>query len=190
VTQALFSMTLQARSLELLLARDPARVPDKLAELRELQRDALAEMRALIFELRPASLEKEGLVPALRTHVAALQGRTGLPVILELAEIGRLPRAVESALFRITQEALNNILKHAGTSRVRVVLSRGRGGVRLTIEDDGIGFDPGTVAEDRLGLAGMRARAERIGAELHIRSAPGRGTRVEVQIRGRSEVAG
>ena len=83
VTQALFSMTLLSRSIELLLVKDPSQVPGKLASLRELQREALAEMRALIFELRPGNVEENGLIQALRTHSAALSGRIGLPVVVE-----------------------------------------------------------------------------------------------------------
>ena len=98
VTQALFSMTLLTRSIELLLVKDPSAVLGKLASLRDLQRDALAEMRSLIFELRPGSLEADGLVHALRTHTAAVQGRIGLPVVFEADLAERLPIEVEDVL--------------------------------------------------------------------------------------------
>ena len=114
VTQALFSMTLLSRSIELLLDRDPSQVPEKLASLRELQREALAEMRALIFELRPGNVEEHGLIGALRTHSASLSGRIGLPVVVEADLPTRPALEVEETLYRIAQEALHNVVKHAG----------------------------------------------------------------------------
>jgi PAS domain S-box-containing protein len=178
VTQALFSMGLIARSIEVLLDRDPAAARAKLTDLGELQRDALAEMRSLIFELRPGSLEREGLASALRTHVAAVEGRLGLPIVLDVGEVGRLPLTVEDALYRIAQEALHNIVKHARAGTVRIELTRDAAEVRLGVVDDGVGFDPRDVPADHLGLAGMRSRAERIGGRLEVRSAPGRGTEI------------
>jgi len=183
VTQALFSMTLQSRSLELLVERDPAKVPGKLAELRELQREALAEMRALIFELRPGNLREHGLVPALRTHAAALSGRIGLPIVVE-AGFGdeRLSPDVEEALYRIAQEALHNIVKHAGARQAQVEIARGADGIRIRVQDDGHGFDPQAVPDGHLGLAGMRARAERLGGQFLITSEIGSGTTVEAVV--------
>ncbi len=127
VTQALFSMTLVSRSVEMLLDRDADAARTQLTQLRELQREALAEMRALIFELRPGNLEQDGLTRALKTHTAALQGRIGLPVVVE-STLGdeRLPLPVEEALYRIAQEALHNVVKHAAASQVRVEVGRGR----------------------------------------------------------------
>jgi len=182
VTQALFSMTLLSRSIELLLQRDPAQVPEKLASLRDLQRDALAEMRALIFELRPGNVEEQGLITALRTHAAALAGRIGLPVIVEADLPERPPIDVEEALYRIAQEALHNIVKHAGARQVRVEVGRVAEGVRLRVTDDGRGFDPTKVPDGHLGLAGMRARAEKLGGHLDVRSTVGSGTAVEVVV--------
>ena len=183
VTQALFSMTLQSRSIELLMTRDPTQVPGKLAELRELQHDALAEMRALIFELRPGSLEELGLAGALRTHVAGLSGRSGLPIVVD-EDLGdkRPSPETEDALYRIAQEALHNIVKHAGARQARVEISRHPEGVRVRIADDGHGFDPLSVAAGHLGLAGMRARAERLGGSFTVTSAAGHGTVVEAVV--------
>ena len=182
VTQALFSMTLVSRSIELLLATDPDAARVHLAQLRELQREALAEMRALIFELRPGNLQADGLVRALKTHSAALQGRLGLPVVVESDVDERLPLAGEEALYRIAQEALHNVVKHAGARQVRVEIRRHDGGVRLRVTDDGKGFDPTTVPDGHLGLAGMRARAERVGATFACESRVGTGTSVEVTL--------
>ena len=182
VTQALFSMTLVSRSVEMLLDRDTDAARVQLTQLRDLQREALAEMRALIFELRPGNLEQDGLIRALRTHTAAIQGRIGLPVVVETSFQDRLPLAIEEVLYRIAQEALHNVIKHAAARQVRVDLARSGAGVRLRIEDDGKGFDPLRVPDGHLGLAGMRARADRIGAEFTCRSAPGRGTTIEVVV--------
>jgi PAS domain S-box-containing protein len=182
VTQALFSMTLLSRSIELLLDRDPKQVPEKLASLRELQRDALAEMRALIFELRPGNIEEHGLILALRTHSASLSGRIGLPVVVE-ADLGtRPPLDVEEALYRIAQEALHNVVKHAGARQVRLEVGRVAEGVRLRVVDDGRGFDPAAVPDGHLGLAGMLSRAERLGGTLTVTTSAGHGTTIEVVV--------
>ncbi len=182
VTQALFSMTLVTRSVELLIDRDPAAAKEKLGSLRDLQREALAEMRALIFELRPGNLENDGLLPALRTHTAALQGRIGLPVVVtsELSE--RLPLEIEEVLYRIAQEALHNVVKHAAARQVELAIDRRGADVVLRIRDDGKGFDAGAVPEGHLGLTGMRARADKIGATYRVTSRAGEGTTVEVVV--------
>jgi PAS domain S-box-containing protein len=182
VTQALFSMTLVSRSVEMLLDRDPDAARTQLAQLRDLQREALAEMRALIFELRPGNLEQDGLARALRTHTAALQGRIGLPIMVESTLDERLPLPVEEVLYRISQEALHNVVKHAAARQVRLELGRIASGIRLRISDDGKGFDPDRVPDGHLGLAGMRARADRIGGRLSVRSVPGEGTTIEVVV--------
>ena len=180
VTQALFSMTLVSRSIEMLLDRDPDSARTQLTQLRELQREALAEMRALIFELRPGNLEQDGLVRALKTHAAALQGRLGLPIVVESDLADRLPLPAEEVLYRIAQEALHNVVKHAAAHQVRVDVRPHEGGVRLRVEDDGKGFDPDQVPDGHLGLAGMRARSERVGARFSCTSKPGEGTTIEV----------
>ena len=182
VTQVLFSMTLLTRSIELLLARDPARVAERLGELRTLQRDALAEMRSLIFELRPADVEQQGLVEALRAHVAAVQGRIGLPVLFDAELNERLPAEVEAGLFRVAQEALHNIVNHAAARQVRITLARSGSTVRLRVADDGKGFDADAVDASHIGLAGMRARAERLRGSLSVETAPGRGTVIELTV--------
>ena len=139
-------------------------------------------MRALIFELRPGNLEQDGLIRALRTHTAALQGRIGLPVVVESTVDERLPVQIEEVLYRIAQEALHNVVKHANARQVRVEVGRVAKGVRLRITDDGRGFDPERVPDGHLGLAGMRARADKIGARFSCRSVPGEGTTIEVVV--------
>jgi PAS domain S-box-containing protein len=180
VTQALFSMALVSRSIEMLLDRDTEAARAQLGQLRELQREALAEMRALIFELRPGNLEQEGLVRALKTHAAALQGRLGLPIVVDSDLPDRLPLPAEEVLYRIAQETLHNVVKHASARQVRVDVRWEANGVRMRVEDDGKGFDPAAVPDGHLGLAGMRARAERVGAGFSCTSRVGEGTTVEV----------
>jgi PAS domain S-box-containing protein len=180
VTQALFSMTLVTRTTELLVDRDAEKAKEQLGSLRDLQREALAEMRALIFELRPGNIEQDGLLPALRTHAAALQGRIGLPIVVTSDLTDRLPLNLEEVLYRISQEALHNVVKHAAARQVTLSIGKSRGGLRLRIADDGKGFDAASVPDGHLGLAGMRARAEKIGATLEVDSRPGAGTTIEV----------
>jgi PAS domain S-box-containing protein len=180
VTQALFSMTLVTRTTELLVDRDPAAAKEKLSALRDLQREALAEMRALIFELRPGNIEQDGLLAALKTHTAALQGRIGLPIVVTSELTDRLPLALEEVLYRISQEALHNVVKHAAAHQVTLTIERVGGGVRLRIVDDGKGFDAASVPDGHLGLAGMRARADKIGGILQVTSRAGSGTTIEV----------
>ncbi|MFN8621528.1 MAG: GAF domain-containing protein [Chloroflexota bacterium] len=182
VTQALFAMTLVSRSIELQLPRDPDAARARFAELRDLQREALAEMRSLIFELRPGSIERDGLEQALRTHAAAVESRVGLPIELSAALDERLPLEVEETLYRIAQEALHNIVRHAGASRAWVSVERHGSVARLVVRDDGRGFDPGTIPEGHLGVAGMRARAERVGGSFRLTSVPGAGSSVTVEL--------
>jgi PAS domain S-box-containing protein len=186
VTQALFSMGLSIGTIELLIERDAVGAREQLGRLKELQREALAEMRSLIFELRPGGLEEQGLVEALRRHSAGVQARLGLPIQLEAESLGALDPTVEEALFRIVQEALHNVVKHAEAGRVRVTLERIGDEISLAIDDDGRGFDPASVPEGHFGVAGMRSRAEALGGRLEVRSGPGAGTTVMVTVPARS----
>jgi signal transduction histidine kinase len=188
VSQSLFSLTLHARTAELALARaglDPdSELGRPLQQVSELTRGALAEMRALIFELRPGALAEEGLAAALSKHSAAVTAREGLVISVEVPE-ERLPLAVEQEehLYRLAQEALHNAVKHAQAKHAWVELLAGDGEVVLSVRDDGVGFDPDEPHPGHFGLATMRERAARIGAELGLESKPGAGTKVRVQIR-------
>jgi PAS domain S-box-containing protein len=182
VTQALFSMGLTLRTLELVMDVDPDAVKAKLAELRELQKDALAEMRTLIFELRPSSLESDGLVQALRTHATAVQRRSGLNIIFDAEPVDRLPLPAEEALYRIGQEALHNVVKHANASNARIRIATDGDRLRLTVTDDGSGFDPTEVPRGHIGLIGMRQRIDLVGGDLRVESRRGEGTTVEAEV--------
>ena len=185
VTQSLFSMSLLAQVLPTLAETQPDEAKRSLEELRRLAKEALAEMRALLFQLRPVALEEEGLVEALRKHIESLQRRDGPALsFTTAADAGRLPLSIEEALFRVASEAVGNALKHARATRIAVTLATERGVTTLTVRDDGRGFDPqGHQAEPgHLGLPGMRERVASIGGRLAIESAPGAGTAVHVQV--------
>jgi signal transduction histidine kinase len=139
-------------------------------------------MRALIFELRPGNIEADGLLPALRTHAGALQGRIGLPIVVTSDLVDRLPLALEEVLYRIAQEALHNVVKHAAARQVELSVTRRGRVVVLRIRDDGKGFDAAAVPDGHLGLAGMRARAEKVGAGFNVDARPGQGTTIEVTV--------
>jgi signal transduction histidine kinase len=185
VSQSLFSVSLIAEVLPRIYEKDPAVGRERLEELRQLTRGALAEMRMLLLELRPAALAETSLPDLLQQLGEAVIGRARIPVDLELDEPpGSGSPDVNVALYRIAQEALNNVVKHSGASRARVMLTVSRAereqALSLVIADDGCGFDPDDVRAGRLGLGIMAERAESIGAHLDIDSAPGEGTRVTV----------
>jgi signal transduction histidine kinase len=142
----------------------------------------LSEMRALIFELRPDALEREGLVSALEKRVEALRARHRLDVTAALGEEPDLVPAVKEALYRVAQEALHNVVKHARARRVTLLLEAGEGKLALTIEDDGVGFDPQADHPGHLGLHTMRERVVELGGTLAIESARGRGTMVRATV--------
>lgn len=183
VAQALYGVTLSATAAaRLLAAGDTARAATYLGEIRETSEEALREMRLLIFELRPPILEREGLVAALQARLDAVEGRAGgLEATLEARDAPALPPALEEAIYRIAQEALNNVLKHARARRVTVTLEQDGPLARLLVADDGAGFDPSATRRG-LGLRGMAERAAQIGGTLRVTSAPGRGTLVRLEV--------
>ncbi len=188
VTQALFSITLHARAAQLAFAQtglDPdGPLGRSIADVRELTQGALAEMRALIFELRPDALAEEGLARAVRKQAAALSAREGIEIQMEMPEERLdLPAEVEEHLYRITLEALHNTIKHASASRAWVRLTqRADETTLIEIGDDGSGFDTNRAAPGHLGLHTMAERASVIGAALTVESAPGYGTRVRIAL--------
>lgn len=188
VTQTLFSASLIADVLPRLWDKRPEDARKRLEDLRELTRGALAEMRTLLLELRPSTLTEAELSELLRQLTEAMVARARLPVTLTIeGEAPLLPPDVQVALYRIAQEALNNVTKHAGASAVSVNLKTEGAALTLTIEDNGHGFDPASIPPDHLGLGIMRERAETIGALLEIDSQPRRGTRLQVQWRANTE---
>jgi signal transduction histidine kinase len=181
VTQTIFSMTLTTQSALLLLDRDPGRVGAQLDRLNQLAHSALSEMRVLISELRPEKVDEGGLVAALRRHLADRRLPETLSVSLEVEGDGPLEPAEEQGLFRIAQEALNNVVKHARASQAQVRLHLAEP-FWMEIEDQGQGFDLRQARNGgRVGLVSMSERASQIGWDLHVVTAPGAGTRIRVE---------
>jgi GAF domain-containing protein/HAMP domain-containing protein len=190
VTQTLFSASLIAEALPDLWSLDQDEGKELLTELRQLNRGALAEMRTLLLELRPAALAEASLDDLLRQLGDATTGRSGVPVNLFVEGQIDLPAEVHVTLYRIAQEAMNNVVKHAGPCQVEVRLRRtlveaadaGQSEIRAELEviDDGCGFDRSTIPPDRLGLGIIRERVHAIGATLSLQSQPGHGTRIAV----------
>lgn len=201
VTQLIFSITLIAQSVAPAWRRDPAEGERRIQRLLELSQSALVEMRALLAELRPPDpqplppgpipgiiqVQRDGLVAALHNHIAHL-GRDGLPVKLNAAGYIRQPLELEEALYRIAQEALNNVVKHARAQSVELTLLVDPQIVQLKIIDDGVGFAPKPLPDSTdktkggLGLTSMRERAEALGGSIQMTAGNGSGTTVMVTI--------
>jgi PAS domain S-box-containing protein len=180
VTQTLFSASLIAEVLPRLWTRNQAEAERRLEELRQLTRGALAEMRTLLLELRPSVLVETELSELLKQLAEAFQGRARVPVELALAGQCELPSEVKVALYRIAQESLNNVAKHAEAQQVEMRLTCQQDSVELQVRDDGQGFDPSRIPPSHLGVGIMRERAETSGAQLRIDSRPGHGTCITV----------
>ncbi len=180
VTQTLFSASLIADVLPRIWERDREQGRVRLEELRELTRGALAEMRTLLLELRPATLTESSLADLLRQLTQAIGSRSRLPVELTVTGERPLPPETQIALYRIAQEALNNIAKHAGASQVAMQLIFEAQAVRLTVQDNGRSFDTADIPPHSLGVGIMRERAQKIAADLTIHSQIGEGTTITV----------
>jgi len=153
-----------------------------LEELRNMTRDAMIDMRMLVFELHPPRLEQEGLAAALQARLASVETRAGLQTEMRVKGERRLSLAVEEELYWIAQEALNNVVKHAQARNVTVHLQFGEKNVILEVRDDGVGFEPAKSGQSGgIGLRSMEERAQRIRGRLEIESAPGQGTTVRVR---------
>jgi signal transduction histidine kinase len=189
VTQVLFSASLVAELLPLRIRRDPESAMQSASELRRLTRSALAEMRTLLLELRPTAITKIPLGELLTQLTEAITSRTELPFQLYIDNLPPLPSDAQTTFYRIAQEALNNVVKHAEARQVIVSLSATpaifahssddwEGEIRLEVRDDGRGYTPGDQNMEHLGLGIMRERAAAIGAIFNIESQPGKGTAV------------
>jgi signal transduction histidine kinase len=184
VTQTLFTLNLSAESVRILIDRDILKAKKQLDEMQDLAKSALFEMRSLIFELRPTAAMEVGLVPALRQHAIILNRQHGLKVLLLIPEEPEISKKQAQQLFRITQEALNNVVKHAQTDKATVQIIEEPQRLKLIIEDQGKGFTPieVNIKGKNIGLSSMRERAEMIGGTLLIDSKPGEGTRVSFDL--------
>ncbi len=189
--QLLAGGMLRLRSLQDAFPED-ARLRGTIAPVQDLLQELGRELHHLAVELRPTSLDDLGLATALRNYVEQWSERSGIPVDFHSsngdgADAERIPTPVETALYRIAQEALTNIVKHAQAATVSVVLERRAGQVQLIVEDDGVGFDRATVdvsdgQKRHLGVVGMRERSQMVGGTVLIESSPGSGTSVFVRV--------
>jgi signal transduction histidine kinase len=178
VTQTLFSASLIAEVLPRLWERNPAEGQRRLAEIRELTRGALAEMRTLLLELRPSALVEADLGDLLRQLAESITGRARIPVTVRIEGSCQEAAEIKVALYRIAQEALNNAAKHSEANQIEITLRCASNMVELIVGDDGRGFDVMSIPPDHLGLGIMQERAEAIGATLKIDSVIGRGTEI------------
>jgi signal transduction histidine kinase len=187
VVQSLYSMTLYADAAALAFVAGQQDVTvNHLQELRDTARSAMHDMRLLIFELHPPALEQEGLVMALQIRLAAVEARAGLQTELTVEGERRLSIVIEQELYRIAQEALNNVMKHAGAQHVTIRWQFTDTTVCLHVRDDGIGFDPLTARNaGGMGLRSFEERAAKVGGQVTVESSPGEGTVVTVSVKTR-----
>lgn len=187
VTQSLYSMTLFAEAARRLTAsKGEGTVEEYLSQLCETSQQALKEMRLLVYELRPSTLEEGGLIGVLQQRLDTVERRAGVEAHLFVEGELDLPKKIEEGLYRITQEALNNSLKHAAATAVKVQIQVEEDLLTLEITDNGRGFEANAMADTGgIGLSSMQERAEKLGGALQIVSAPEEGTKVQVQIKVR-----
>jgi PAS domain S-box-containing protein len=184
VTQRLYSLDLYANATQEALSRGRIETgAEHAGRIRALSQSALADMRLLIFELQPPLLEQEGLAGALRARLERVEARAGLKTEFEAVAERPLSPSVEAELYAVAQESLNNALKHAQADQITVRLEYDEQRCCLTIQDDGVGFDlADTERGGGFGLSNMGERVERIGGNLTLETAPGRGTTVRVEV--------
>jgi signal transduction histidine kinase len=181
VTQALFAASLQAESLRRNLRTSSPETRQSLEDMERLTRGALAEMRTLLLEMRPAALAQSSLHDLLRHLVNATEAHTEMQVKLSIADAPPLSPDVTIALYRIAQEALNNVVRHSGARHAWVTLGSRDGLVTLVVRDDGCGFASLPARPEQFGLKSMRERAEAVAADLTVASADRRGTVVTIE---------
>lgn len=181
--QLLANLGMRLDGCQRLADLDPQRLKEELQQLKELVQLSLQDVRKILFDLRPMALDDLGLVPALRAYVKGYQARTAIAV--DLASFGadrRFAPAFEVAVYRLVQECLTNVEKHAAATRVWITLECRGQELKVTVKDNGVGFDPARVQETPhrgFGLRGMRERAELVSGRMEIQSSPGQGTRVQ-----------
>ncbi|MBA3868166.1 MAG: GAF domain-containing sensor histidine kinase [Anaerolineae bacterium] len=182
VSQALYGIGLGARTAKSLLKIDPSRLNEPLDYILSLAEAGMTEMRALIFELRPESIEQEGLVIALGKQASSVQARHAIHVMTEFCEEPALPIETKEGLYRIAREALHNAVKHAQATEVWLSFLHTSDGYALELVDNGNGFDVSKSFPGHLGLKSMRERTEALDGQLEIESTEGKGTRIMVKI--------
>jgi len=183
LAQGFTGIVLQLEAAEQGLNEDPESVPSHIDRARALARESLSEARRSVWALRSQALEKRDLAGAIRREVERLagEGRVGARLLVS-GKRARLEESIEDALLRITQEALTNVRRHSGATSAEVRLAFGEQTVRLTIVDNGVGFDTSTTKDGSFGLIGMNERAQSCGGKAIVSSSPGRGTRIEATV--------
>ena len=184
LSQQLFSAALTVDAARALVSTDPERTAGELVRAKELVREAQAELRSLVFELRPPDLAEEGLAASLAKRLKLTERLSGVPVELHVEGSEIVEPAVAAELSRIVVEAVSNAVRHGRPSRVQVHLAGKGDTVGATVLDDGIGFDPHhrRTGTRTLGITSMRERAEALGGRFRVQSSPGQGTAVKVEI--------
>ena len=185
MAQALYSISLFTDATRLALEMNKLDVVNNhLEDLVELSREAMSDMRLMIFELRPPIIEREGLAAALQSRLDSVEARAGFQAIFKAEGEINLSPDEEGELYRIAQEALNNVIKHAHAKLVQVLLNGEDGCVQLMIEDDGVGFDLETAEQGGgQGIRNIHERAEKLGATCQIVSAPNQGTKISIEVK-------
>jgi two-component system sensor histidine kinase DegS len=184
-------VVLRAEYCLMLLYRNPGRIEDELGEIAGLARSTLEDMRRIVFELRPLDFDAAGFIPGIRHYIADFQEKTGIQINFKTkGENRRYPPVVEIGVFRVIQEALNNIRRHAEVDRADVTLLAGEKEVSVTVRDQGRGFSLEEAQEQIMsfGLKGMRERIQFLGGSLEVTSLPGKGTTVKALIPVKVEV--
>ena len=180
--QALASLMIGLRHLEQTAADRPP-VLAQIKELKQIADRVLEDLHRLAMDLKPASLDHLGLVPALRQHTETIRNQHDLSVQFEVVgQIERLPDEMETAIYRIVQEALTNVVRHSHAQRAAILLERRTDSLLIIIEDDGIGFDSKFPAANQLGMVGMRERAEMLGGMLRLECAPAGGSTIVLEV--------
>ncbi|MBL8163806.1 MAG: GAF domain-containing protein [Anaerolineae bacterium] len=182
VSQVLYTISLWGHSARAFLKHDPTRIDEAVGHILSLAEVGLSEMRALIFDLRPESLEEEGLVSILRKQAQSLQSRHGIQITTSFCDEPNLALPVKSDLYRVAREALHNAIKHAQSTQIRLSLLELQAGYSLEISDNGLGFDTSQVFPGHLGLKSMQERAAALKGLIQIESAVGVGTRITLTI--------
>lgn len=182
VSQQLFAIAMTATALARTMATAPEKSPRQVALIEEMAAAAQAEMRALLLHLRPIHLEGKSLRQGLLELLSDLNERVPMEIISEIEDCNSLSRGIEDHLFRIVQEAISNTLRHAQAKQLHVRLFGSDDLVRLSVRDDGIGFDMSESKQSSIGLHSMQERVNEIGGTMQLLSAPGKGTRIEIRI--------
>jgi NarL family two-component system sensor histidine kinase LiaS len=187
VKQQTYASRMQLSAARNLFSSNPQASSDHLEAALQLNRETQQELKLIIDELRPAALQGRGLAQALQEYAARWREHTGIQVETLISAERPLPLDVEQVLYRILQEALSNVARHAEANHVKIELDMTPGQVILSISDDGRGFDPETVSSHSLGLAGMKSRLAEVGGRLVVESSSGNGSKVIAQVKLRAE---